>query len=134
MKQTSSIRTIVFALLTLTVSVALPSQLFAQDVAAPSALAITSATTAVAAQPSVESSTVAAPLSGPRDVQAGIARRTAAPMLQPMQQGATSRNVAWMIVGGATLVVGSVIGGDAGTIMMVTGGVIGLVGLMRYLQ
>jgi hypothetical protein len=35
---------------------------------------------------------------------------------------------------GATLVVGSIVGGDGGTILMVTGGVIGLVGLWRYLQ
>jgi hypothetical protein len=43
-------------------------------------------------------------------------------------------NVALMIVGGATLVVGAIIGGTAGTIVMVGGGVIGLVGLYRYLQ
>jgi hypothetical protein len=45
-----------------------------------------------------------------------------------------SAAVALMIVGGAALVVGSVIGGDAGTLMMVGGGVIGLVGLYRYVQ
>ncbi len=51
-----------------------------------------------------------------------------------VQQSSNSRNVTWMIVGGAALVVGSVVGGDAGTIIMVTGAVIGLVGLFRYLQ
>jgi len=49
-------------------------------------------------------------------------------------QARESQNVAMMIVGGAALVVGSVIGDDAGTIMMVGGGVVGLVGLYRYLQ
>lgn len=49
-------------------------------------------------------------------------------------QARESQNVAMMIVGGAALVVGSVIGGDAGTLMMVGGGVVGLVGLYRYLQ
>ncbi len=49
-------------------------------------------------------------------------------------QARESENVAFMIVGGAALVVGSVIGGDAGTLMMVGGGVVGLVGLYRYLR
>lgn len=52
----------------------------------------------------------------------------------PVPGTTESENVAMMIVGGAALVVGSVIGGDAGTIMMVGGGVIGLVGLYRYLR
>lgn len=43
-------------------------------------------------------------------------------------------NVALMIVGGAGLIVGAVVGGTAGTIIMIGGGVIGLVGLYRYLQ
>lgn len=50
------------------------------------------------------------------------------------EQSRESEDVALMIVGGAALVVGSVIGGDAGTIMMVGGGVMGLVGLYRYLR
>ena len=45
----------------------------------------------------------------------------------------TSRDVALMIVGGAALVLGSVIGDDAGAMMMVGGGVVGLVGLYQYL-
>jgi len=42
-------------------------------------------------------------------------------------------NVTLMIVGGAALVVGSLIDGDAGTLVMLSGGVIGLVGLYRFL-
>lgn len=45
-----------------------------------------------------------------------------------------SRNPAMMIVGGAALIVGAVIGGQAGTIVMVGGSVLGLVGLWNYLQ
>jgi len=45
----------------------------------------------------------------------------------------TSTDVALMIVGGAALIIGSVIGDDAGAMMMVGGGVLGLVGLYRYL-
>jgi hypothetical protein len=39
-----------------------------------------------------------------------------------------------MIVGGAALLVGAVIGGNAGTIIMVGGGVVGLYGLYKFLQ
>jgi hypothetical protein len=49
-------------------------------------------------------------------------------------QARESENVAFMIVGGAALVVGSIIDGDAGTLMMVGGGVVGLIGLFRYLR
>jgi hypothetical protein len=45
-----------------------------------------------------------------------------------------SRNMAMMIVGGAVMVAGAVIGGDAGTIVMIGGGVVGIIGLWRYLQ
>jgi hypothetical protein len=44
------------------------------------------------------------------------------------------RNPAMMIVGGAALIVGAVIGGDAGTIVMVGGALVGLVGLWNYLR
>ena len=46
----------------------------------------------------------------------------------------SGQDVAMMVVGGAALVVGSVIGGDAGTLMMVGGGVVGLVGLYQYVR
>lgn len=49
-------------------------------------------------------------------------------------QSADRNNVAWMAVGVAGLMVGLLIGGDAGTIIAVTGGVIGLMGLFRYLN
>jgi len=42
--------------------------------------------------------------------------------------------VALMIVGGAAIVIGAVIGGDAGTIFMIGGAVAGLIGLYQYLQ
>jgi hypothetical protein len=46
----------------------------------------------------------------------------------------SSRNVAMMVFGGAGLLVGAVIGGDAGTIIMIGGGSLGLLGLYRYLS
>jgi hypothetical protein len=60
-----------------------------------------------------------------------------AAFVAPVVRGARAReseNVAMMIVGGAALVVGSVVDGDAGTLIMVGGGVVGLIGLYRYLR
>jgi len=45
-----------------------------------------------------------------------------------------SQSVALMIVGGAGMIVGSLIDGDTGTIIMVGGGVVGLIGLFQYLR
>lgn len=42
--------------------------------------------------------------------------------------------MAMMIVGGAALVAGVVIGGDAGTLIAIGGVVVGLIGLYQYLQ
>lgn len=44
------------------------------------------------------------------------------------------RPVALMIVGGAAIVVGAVIGGTVGTLFMIGGAVAGLYGLYQYLQ
>lgn len=49
--------------------------------------------------------------------------------------GATrQQSRAMMIVGGAALIVGAIIGGTPGTIVMVGGGVVGLIGLYNYLE
>ena len=56
-----------------------------------------------------------------------------APMAMPVN-GENSQNVALMVVGGAGLIVGAVIGGRSGMIVMLGSGVIGLVGLFRYMQ
>jgi hypothetical protein len=39
-----------------------------------------------------------------------------------------------MLVGGAGLLVGSIVGGKAGTVIMVGGGAVGLFGLWNYLK
>ena len=56
----------------------------------------------------------------------------------PLAPGATRIGLgqarAMMIVGGAALLAGAIIGGDAGAIIMVGGAVVGLVGLYEYLQ
>ena len=67
---------------------------------------------------------------------AGVRVSTATSVYAPSAVVVQSRsnNPAMMIVGGAAMIVGAVIGGDAGTIVMVVGGVIGLVGLWNFLQ
>lgn len=117
------------ALLAVTMVLGAPRAVQAQVLDSPSLARVTS----VPSVPSV--SAVAAPV-GPVIAQVGISRNVSvatAPM--PMlQERASRRDAAWMIIGGATLVVGSVVGGDSGQIMMIGGAVIGLVGLWRYLQ
>lgn len=44
------------------------------------------------------------------------------------------QNEALMIVGGAAILVGAVVGGDAGDIFMIGGAIVGLYGLYKYLQ
>jgi hypothetical protein len=80
-----------------------------------------------------------APAAGPRVVRAGIsapmANNRPAPgsPLNDAHVGAGS-NVAMMGVGAAGIVVGSMIGGNGGTMIAIGGGVIGLIGLFRYLR
>ena len=59
---------------------------------------------------------------------------TDAPLPAPSEPGRNGRNTAMMVVGGAALIVGAVIGGDSGTIIMIGGGVLGLWGLWQYLK
>jgi hypothetical protein len=75
-----------------------------------------------------------APSFGPVQTQVGVSRAVSATAPMIAQQQATRRDVSWMVLGGATLIVGSIVGGDGGTIIMIVGGVIGLTGLWRYLQ
>ena len=58
-------------------------------------------------------------------------RRGEVPVLQDKKKGKNS--VALMIVGGAALIVGAVIGDTAGTIVMLGGAGIGLYGLYLFL-
>lgn len=116
------------AALAVAMLVATPS-LRAQSLTIPTASPIADQSSVSA--PAVESST----LNGPVANTVGISRAAVTPGLEnAIQNNPSRRDVAWMVLGGATLIVGSIVGGDGGTILMVTGGVIGLVGLWRYLQ
>ena len=52
----------------------------------------------------------------------------------PQDRVRAGPNIAMMAVGGAALVVGLIIGGDGGLVIATTGGVVGLIGLYRYLR
>ncbi|AMW05539.1 hypothetical protein [Gemmatimonas phototrophica] len=60
--------------------------------------------------------------------------RTAPAPAPKAPRGDTSNNRALMIVGGVGLVIGAVIGGDAGTLVMLGSAGVGLLGLYRFLQ
>jgi hypothetical protein len=79
-------------------------------------------------------SLLAPPLFGPPLALDAAEVAPVAPFVAWEGQARESENVAMMIVGGAALVVGSVVDGDAGTLIMVGGGVVGLIGLYRYLR
>lgn len=59
--------------------------------------------------------------------------RPSVPTMAPDRAGLGQAR-AMMVVGAAALVAGAIIGGDPGTIVMVGGAVIGLIGLYEYLQ
>lgn len=85
-----------------------------------------------------DSTVAAAAVAGPTVAAASVAVRArpdATTEAAAMQRSAgLGRSQALMIVGLATLVAGAIIGGDAGTIIMVAGAGIGLYGLYHYLQ
>ena len=67
-------------------------------------------------------------------VRANVAAAPAVPAVPAPFQGSVGRNPAMMIVGGVGLIVGAIVGGDAGTIIMIGGGALGIYGLWQYLK
>lgn len=88
-----------------------------------------------ATPPAVEQSApAAAPASGPTMEAATVAvRHQETTVAAPARHG-SAPGTALMIVGGAAILVGLVIGGSAGGAIAVGGAVVGLVGLYQYLQ
>ena len=99
--------------------------------AAAQSLALTPAPTV-----STPSASVAEPTTGPTLDAASVAvRHVESPVTAtPARRGGYGQPVALMVVGGAGLLTGLIIGGDAGTAIAVGGAVVGLVGLYQYLQ
>lgn len=116
-------RTLSLILLAGMLAVSMPSSATAQD---------QSAMRASAASP--------APVSGaPIAAQASVGVQRLQPAPAPLGKpapfrGDTRQNRALMIVGGAGMLTGMVIGGDSGTLISVGGGVVFLWGLFQYLQ
>jgi hypothetical protein len=87
-------------------------------------------TTAAIAAPAAE------PASGPTLTAASVAVRHAETPFTaaPARRAGYGQPVALMVVGGAALLTGLIIGDSAGAAIAVGGAVIGLVGLYQYLQ
>ena len=109
------------------------------------ALALVLCASVASAQALLESplsirTTIAAPSGehvGPTRNALSVAVRTAIPATTSSPQANNAglgQNQALMIVGGAAILVGAIVGGDAGTFFMVGGAVVGLYGLYKYLQ
>ena len=64
----------------------------------------------------------------------GVSATGARPMPSPQPALARRRGGPQMIIGGAALIGGAIVGGDAGTIVMLAGLGVGLYGLYLYLQ
>lgn len=90
--------------------------------------------TARAVREGAPTSSTGAALTGLRSgVHVQETARDARPTMAPTRAGLGQAR-AMMIVGAAALITGGIIGGDAGTIIMVGGAVIGLIGLYEWLQ
>lgn len=77
-------------------------------------------------------------LAGPRFARAGVSVPAAVAGLAVRKESdshlGAGPNVAMMGVGVAGVVIGSMVGGDGGAAIAIGGGVLGLIGLFRYLR
>ena len=93
--------------------------------------------TATPIAPNLAATQVEKPQVGPTVAALTVGVRNVVPTTtQPQQRGGAGlgQSEALMIVGGAALLVGAVVGGDAGDIFMIGGAIVGLYGLYKYLQ
>lgn len=122
----------------ITVVFAASAQLAAQNVAAiPTTVDQSASVVVTAPAPAVAADAVQSESLGPVANGSSVGAHMLAPSAPAPfvpRRERESRSVALMIVGGAILVIGAVVGGQAGTIIMIGGGVVGIVGLIRFLQ
>ena len=93
--------------------------------------------TATPIAPNVTASQVQPSQVGPTFAALTVGVHNVVPATTPAPQRGSAglgQNEALMIVGGAALLVGAVVGGDAGDIFMMGGAIVGLYGLYTYLQ
>jgi hypothetical protein len=97
---------------------------------------VTSAPASAPASEPTASQPVATAATGPTiDAAAvGVRHVQAAATTAPARRAGYGQPMALMIVGGAAVLVGLIIGGDVGTVIAVGGAVTGLIGLYQYLQ
>ncbi len=119
----------------------LPSIGSAQDIApviAPAAPTLVMAPATVSVPTATPSTMTLDSATGPLTTTraVGLQRYVADSATAPMMHMKKSRNssVTLMVFGLATLLVGTVVDGDTGTVIVLTGAGIGLVGLYRYLN
>jgi hypothetical protein len=87
--------------------------------------------------PAHSSSVFAPEHPGPTPAAISVAVRTVVPVdaaPAPRGNAGLGQNEALMIVGGAAVLVGAIVGGTAGDFFMIGGAVVGLYGLYKYLQ
>lgn len=90
---------------------------------------------AMRASPATQARASGAPVAAQASVGVQRLQPAPAPVGKPAPlPGDTRQNRALMIVGGAGMLTGMVIGGDSGTLISVGGGVVFLWGLFQYLQ
>jgi len=117
-------------------ALALPATAHADDLAPRQAMPDTTAVIAASPATTPAAAATMAPL-GPTVAAAAVAvraRPTGEAFAAQQSRRGLGRPMALMIVGGAALVVGSVLDNPAGTLVMVGGGVMLLYGLYQYLQ
>ena len=120
----------------------LTAQHVTETVSASNGVAVTSGSAALASNVSTSavSTIVAEPVRSMAPTLmhsvSGVQFRTEGTRPSPLlfNDGRTGRNPAMMIVGGAGLILGSIIGGDTGTIIMIGGGALGLYGMWQFLK
>ena len=131
----SRIRSVVSALAVFIAAAPLAAQSGSTADQAPAAISATTTSIPDAPVTAPDRATSLAPLAQNMTVgvRSNASQQAPASPLVP-DINSTGRNPALMIVGVAALLVGAVVGGNAGTIVMIGGGVVGLIGLWNYLQ
>lgn len=112
-----------FALSVAAVAIATPAG--AQNALAPAPVAAPAAAPS-AATPAPVGPTIDAAVVGVRHAPVAAAAQS--------RRGGYGQPIALMVVGGAAVIVGLIIGGGAGTAIAIGGAVAGLIGLYQYLQ
>ena len=114
------------------------SALSQQVITSPATASPTASSLALTPQTPPADVTTPAPSAGPTmdAARAGVTQQTSAELKTAAQarRRGMGQPVALMVVGGAALLTGLIIGGDAGTVIAVGGALVGLYGLYEYLQ